>query len=62
MRFGVQLGAKGKAGMPTWGYVATGAGAGGIYYLYKNRQSVDAESAAARQGEHSFVHILPQQQ
>ena len=53
----VQLGTKGKAGMPTWGYVAVGAGAGGIYYLYKNRQRVDAESASSG-GDCRYIQLF----
>ncbi|KAK9905911.1 hypothetical protein WJX75_008827 [Coccomyxa subellipsoidea] len=51
-----ELGTKGTAGMPTWGYVAVGAGAGGIYYLYKNRQRVDAESASSGGDRYSDPH------
>lgn len=52
----MQIGEKGKAGIPTWGYVGIGAGAGAVYYLYKNRQKADAESA--RDGELQPIGLL----
>jgi hypothetical protein len=39
-----QVGAKAKSELPTWGYVAIGAGAGGLYYYYKHHQSRVAEN------------------
>lgn len=47
-----EIGEKGKPGLPTWGYVAIGAGVGGVYYMYNNRQKVDAESAPRVGGDH----------
>lgn len=42
----MQAGAKAKGEWPLWGYVVTGATAGGIYYFYKHRQSVALNQSA----------------